>query len=492
MSEAAIREEISVLVAEIAASARPEAYRVWQRAPHVLEIDELESLALFGLASAAARWFTYCVSPDVRVLTADLRWVPAGSLREGQEIIGFDEYPVPNASGTRKDPRRYRRAVVTGTGRKVLPSLRVTLEDGRSVVCSADHQWLTYRRHGDYRQRRLGLPVSKTSWWMASELRVGDEILAPFDVWESGTSFEAGWLSGLYDGEGCVGSTQVSLSQNPGDVLSHAKLLLKGAEIRFNAYDRVSGSHVEVVSVGARKDALRLLGWLRPVRLMPKAPLLWEDRCMYNRRERCAVAVTGIEDVGEQEVVTLQTSTKTFLAEGLASHNCSEKGHDPAALHYFRAFCLARMRGAMLDYLRAQDWVTRSERTRAKLLRAAGQDRGLSDAQLAEATGMSLGEVRGALAAVAARPVSIDAEPHDVAGEDDVEGQAVVSEVLSAVHGVIARRGEPVRTILVLRYYHNMTVSELAPCAGVSEEEAAQLCQEAVLEAHAAMMRAVA
>jgi RNA polymerase sigma factor for flagellar operon FliA len=171
---------------------------------------------------------------------------------------------------------------------------------------------------------------------------------------------------------------------------------------------------------------------------------------------------------------------------------CAEKGHDPAALHYFRAYCLARMRGSMLDYLRAQDWVTRSERTRAKQLRAAGQDRGLSDAELAAATGMSLGEVRGALAAVAARPVSFDAEPHDVPGEDDVEGQAVVAEVLAAMHGVIARRGEPVRTILVLRYYHNMTVSELAPCAGVSEEEAAQLYQEAVLEAHAAMMKAVA
>jgi RNA polymerase sigma factor FliA len=171
---------------------------------------------------------------------------------------------------------------------------------------------------------------------------------------------------------------------------------------------------------------------------------------------------------------------------------CVQHGHDPTAFQFFRAYALRRMRGSILDALRSQDWVTRSERTRAKALRQAGQDRGLSDAELAAATGMGIDEVRGTLAAVAARPVSMDAEPHDVAGEDDVEGQAVVSEVLAAMAGVVERLGDPSRTILVLHFYQGLSLPELAPYAGVTVDEAVRLHQGAVLEIHKAMLEAVA
>jgi RNA polymerase sigma factor FliA len=171
---------------------------------------------------------------------------------------------------------------------------------------------------------------------------------------------------------------------------------------------------------------------------------------------------------------------------------CAEKGHDPAALEYFAAYSLRRMRGAMLDYLRAQDWVTRSARTRSKQLRDAGQDLGLSDAELAAATGMDIALVRETIAAVSARPVSIDAEPHDVAAADDVEGQAVVAQVLAAACGVINRLGDPSRTIIVLRYYHGLAVAELASYIGVTADEAARLHQDAILEVHEAMRKAVA
>jgi RNA polymerase sigma factor for flagellar operon FliA len=170
---------------------------------------------------------------------------------------------------------------------------------------------------------------------------------------------------------------------------------------------------------------------------------------------------------------------------------CEKNGHDPTAYQFFTAYCLRRMRGAMLDYLRTQDWVTRSARTRAKMLRDAGQDRGLSEAELSAATGISIADIRETMAAVSARPVSIDAEPHDVAGSDDVEGSAVVSEVLAAVGGVIAGLSESSRVVLALHYYHGMPMSELAGYVGVSEDEAVRLHQKAILAIHSAMMRAV-
>jgi RNA polymerase sigma factor for flagellar operon FliA len=171
---------------------------------------------------------------------------------------------------------------------------------------------------------------------------------------------------------------------------------------------------------------------------------------------------------------------------------CAEKGHDPGALEYFAAYALRRMRGSMFDWLRSQDWMTRSGRTRAKMLRDAGQDRGLSDAELAAATGLDITVVRETIASVSARPVSMDAEPHDVQSADDVEGQAVVSQVLNAACGVIDRLGDPFRTILVLRYYHGLAVPELAACLGLAADEASRLYQEALFEVHGAMLAAVA
>jgi RNA polymerase sigma factor for flagellar operon FliA len=171
---------------------------------------------------------------------------------------------------------------------------------------------------------------------------------------------------------------------------------------------------------------------------------------------------------------------------------CAKHRHDPSRFEYFYAYALRRMRGSMLDYLRSQDWVTRSARTKAKVLREAGADRGLSDAELARVTGMGIDEVRATNAAVSARPVSIDAEPYDVAGQDDVEGQAVVSEVLAALSAVVVELPETARTVLVLRYYHSMTVPELAPYVGVSVDEAARLHQGAILAIHKAMLGVVA
>jgi RNA polymerase sigma factor for flagellar operon FliA len=170
---------------------------------------------------------------------------------------------------------------------------------------------------------------------------------------------------------------------------------------------------------------------------------------------------------------------------------CKGAGHDPHRTEYFTAYALARMRGAMLDAMRSNDWVTRSDRTRAKALRDAGQDRGLSEAELAKATGMSEAEVRRTIAVVARKPVSIDAEPHDVADPGDVEGQAVVSSVLAAVTAAMKRLPSAAQVILAARYYFGMPLPEAARAAGISEDEGTRLHNEAVLSVHDEMIRAV-
>ncbi len=181
------------------------------------------------------------------------------------------------------------------------------------------------------------------------------------------------------------------------------------------------------------------------------------------------------------------------LAEAAARWQvyCAEHDHSPRAYEFFPAYCLARIRGAMLDSLRSQDWVTRSDRTRAKAIRDAGQDRGASEAELAAATGLTVAEVRSTMAAVSARPVSIDAEPHDVADEADVESQAVVSEVLGAVSAVTRALPPEVQVLLALRYYAGRTVADAGAALGMEPGEAARAHTSAILKIHDAMIKAV-
>jgi RNA polymerase sigma factor for flagellar operon FliA len=167
-------------------------------------------------------------------------------------------------------------------------------------------------------------------------------------------------------------------------------------------------------------------------------------------------------------------------------------GYDPHATQFYMAFCLRRIRGAILDAMRANDWVTRSARTRAKKLRDAGEGH-LGEAELIAATGLSAQEIRDTVAAVAARPVSLDAEPQDVAdASEDVEGSAVVTSVLEAVAAAISGLDELSRTLLVLHYHEGLPIPAAAASLGVRPEEARAACERGVCAVHDAMLLAVA
>lgn len=170
---------------------------------------------------------------------------------------------------------------------------------------------------------------------------------------------------------------------------------------------------------------------------------------------------------------------------------CWKNKFDPNATEYLIAYILRRVRGAMLDALRSQDWVTRSARTRAKQLRDAGQDQGLPEAELARRAGMTIEEVRETVAAVAARPVSLDAEPHDIPAYEGTESQVVVSSILEAATAALRSYPPHAHAVIVLRYYHGMSNAEAAAVLGVEEQAVARWHSEAVTAMHAAMMKAV-
>jgi RNA polymerase sigma factor FliA len=191
-----------------------------------------------------------------------------------------------------------------------------------------------------------------------------------------------------------------------------------------------------------------------------------------------------------EELVSLGLLGLTQAVSSWARY-CAKHGYDPGATQYLIAYILRRVRGAMLDALRSQDWVTRSARTRAKALREAGQDQGLSEAELARRAGMTVREVRDTIAAVAARPVSLDTEPHDVAAQEATESRAVADSILQAA--VEALNGYPVRVqaAVALRYYHGLSDDDAAAVLGVKADDVKRWHGDAVTAMHSAMVKAV-
>jgi DNA polymerase I-like protein with 3'-5' exonuclease and polymerase domains/uracil-DNA glycosylase len=254
---------------------------------------------------------TFCLAPETRVLTGDLRWVELGTIRVGDELIGFDEHGRGKAS--KQGPTAtYQPALVEGTMRLKLDCYRVTTDRGVSVVASDDHLWLA----------RDGSAKGRTRYWKKTcDLQPGDLIATFVDPWDEDTSWEAGFIAGFLDGEGCVLKHGACFTQNPGTALSHMLALLKTKGFDTFVNKKANARSVNVYPHGGVPGAMRMIGQFRAPRLIEKARKLWNGKKTGGPCSPAAI-VRSVEFVGQREVVAMKTSTKTFIAEGMLTHNC--------------------------------------------------------------------------------------------------------------------------------------------------------------------------
>lgn len=221
---------------------------------------------------------SYCVTPETKILTSDLRWVRADSLKAGDILIGFDE-----ESPKRYGQRKFRKSTVEEVGKIIRPCYEVTLEDGTTVTCSKEHKWLVFTAG------------SRTQWKETKDLVSTDRIYKVCDVWEdSPKDYRLGYLSAAFDGEGCLSQIkgkirQLTFSQRDNPMLRMVKEYLHSFGFDFSADD---------------------LGTVRCSNGDKKGEQHPHVKC--------------IKYVGNRVVIPIRTSTHTYVAEGLASHNCLE------------------------------------------------------------------------------------------------------------------------------------------------------------------------
>ncbi len=262
----------------------------------------------------------HCFVPGTRILTDDLQWVPIEALRLGDGLVGFDE----SAGVGRNNRRKYRRAVVQASEMLNLPCYEVEFDDGSVVTCSYDHLWLV--KNGNL-----------TLWQRTDRIQPTVTLVSkPLRTWETDTSHGAGYLAGAFDGEGWCSREKtctvhgVGFAQRENEMLEAVTTELKerGFAYRDNihhkpqpdSFTRSEDIHTLALA-GKRPEILRFLGSIRPARLLPKFSADRLGSVFYDPW----MPVRRITPVGERPVVALETSTRTFIAEGFLSHNCIVK-----------------------------------------------------------------------------------------------------------------------------------------------------------------------
>jgi hypothetical protein len=297
------------------------AFRVAQQILFGIIADlELNEVAI-EIMILKARQLGMCLTPETKVLTADLRWVSIDTIQEGDELVSVDEHPI-QVEGKQKADRKMRTAKVQARMEREHETLTLVLDTGVRLTATPEHPFLCRRRGS----------VS-TEWRKTGDMRVGDDIRRLVNTWGESDA-EDYWLGGLIDGEGCLrrkdkAGTELSVAQVPGDVLDRARDIMqrKYPHYREEIDKRKGGESSKLGNQPVHKlvlqraeDLFQILGKSRPVRF--RGARWWEGKGLPGKKIGGQwTKIVEIIPAGVQRVINIQTETGTFIAEGVVSHN---------------------------------------------------------------------------------------------------------------------------------------------------------------------------
>ncbi|MCL2423788.1 MAG: FliA/WhiG family RNA polymerase sigma factor [Micrococcales bacterium] len=178
----------------------------------------------------------------------------------------------------------------------------------------------------------------------------------------------------------------------------------------------------------------------------------------------------------------------------------------------FESYASSRIRGAILDELRALDWVPRSVRSKSRAIDRAYAEleaelyRRPTQDEVADRLGLTRAELSGALAQVATGSVaaldevmgsdSSAGQPlsERLADDDAIDplGQVESQETSHLLARAIEKLSERERLVVVLYYFERRTLAQIGRVLGVTESRVSQIHNAAVGRLRAFMYQAEA
>ncbi|HEV7627856.1 MAG TPA: RNA polymerase sigma factor WhiG [Streptomyces sp.] len=196
-----------------------------------------------------------------------------------------------------------------------------------------------------------------------------------------------------------------------------------------------------------------------------------------------------------------------FVSSGVFGLIDAIEKFDPERSIKFETYAITRIRGAMIDELRALDWIPRSVRQKARAVERAYASleatlrRSPSDVEVAAEMGIPLEELHGVFSQLSLANVVALEELLHVGGEggdrlslmDTLEDTAADNPVEVAegreLRRLLARAINTLpdreKTVVTLYYYEGLTLAEIGQVLGVTESRVSQIHTKSVLQLRA-------
>ncbi len=207
-----------------------------------------------------------------------------------------------------------------------------TLDNGTVFCCTPDHKWFTgrveigratYAAIGDDLSRYHGVKEVR-QMYQQRECRDKDTAL---------------WLGGIFDGEGCISSKTLHISQSPEhnpEVCTAIERALSVLGFAYGTWNREAGYFCGRNSKASRtyylndgkQATLDFIRWCEPV----KRQRIMDQAVLVGRKSR-KLRVVKAERVGVMPVYGIETQTGNYIAYGLLSKNSAQLLLNPTAGH---------------------------------------------------------------------------------------------------------------------------------------------------------------
>ena len=177
--------------------------------------------------------------------------------------------------------------------------------------------------------------------------------------------------------------------------------------------------------------------------------------------------------------------------------------YDPERDVKFETYAISRIKGSIIDELRAMDWVPRSVRSRARDIERAIAEleaklgRAPTDEEISVKLGISEDELEESLSEISRSSIAALDELWTVSGSggdqvalidtiEDTTGpepqsELAATELKEALGEAIARLPEREKLVVTLYYYEELTLREIGEVLGVTESRVSQLHTKAIL-----------
>jgi RNA polymerase sigma factor FliA len=200
---------------------------------------------------------------------------------------------------------------------------------------------------------------------------------------------------------------------------------------------------------------------------------------------------------------------KDLVSAGLLGLIQAIDNYDYKRGNKFETYAIPRIRGAILDELRSQDWFPRSLRRKARQIEVAYTSletrlgRTATDEEVARELGVSRKDLTQMMDEVAvATIISLDADNSDDEQNSsslgdylpdtrtpDAETCVSEEEMRGLIAGSLSELSEKEQLVLVLYYYEELTLKEIGEILNVTESRVCQIHTKAILRLRGKIQR---